>query len=306
MNILIAGASGFIGTELVNALHSNHQITVLGRSKQKLQQHFCANIPQVTWEMLPQLDATDYDVIINLCGHNIAASRWNDKVKQLLIGSRVDTTAALVNWIITHKAQPHFYCANAVGIYGLQQNGDPRELDENTIIDFSQPRDFLSEIGIKWQQALQPGIDYGMKITSTRFGVVLKKGEGMLKQLAPSFNFGLGSILGDGKQVISWVHIEDLIGAFLFLLKHSNFTGPFNLTSPYPVNQAEFAKTLASVMHRPLWLKMPAFVIRTLFGEMGETLLLHGQRVIPKRLIEEGYQFQFPELQGALEKEFNQ
>ncbi|KTC81664.1 TIGR01777 family oxidoreductase [Legionella brunensis] len=304
MKLLIAGASGFVGSELVKALLPQHEITVLGRSQHKLQHHFSANVTQTTWDTLSNLDASHYNAVINLSGHNIAASRWNDKIKQLLITSRVNTTTDLIHWAIKQNAKPHFYCANAVGIYGLQKNGDPKILDEDTPIDFEHPKDFLSEIGIKWQRALEPALEHGMKVTITRFGVVLKKENGMLKKLAPSFNLGLGSIVGDGEQVISWVHIDDVVGAYTFLLKHPGLTGVFNVTSPNPVSQAEFAKILAKTMHRPLWLKTPAFVIRTLFGEMGECLLLQGQRVIGKKLPQAGYQFHFPELAQALEKEF--
>ena len=181
MNILIAGASGFIGHELVHALCDEHQITALGRNKSILTREFPKNIACCSWEELPNLDANQFDAVINLCGLNIAESRWNDKIKKELIDSRVNTCNTLINWIIKHQAKPHFICANAVGIYGLQDKDDKRTFDENTLIDFVNPRDFLSEIGIKWQMALQPAIDYGMPVTSTRFGVVLKKGQGMLK-----------------------------------------------------------------------------------------------------------------------------
>ncbi|WED42164.1 TIGR01777 family oxidoreductase [Legionella cardiaca] len=305
MNILIAGASGFIGHELVNALLPNNKITVLGRSTKKLQQNFSANVTQTTWDTLPDLNASNYDAIINLSGHNIGDSRWNHKVKQLLIDSRVNTTTSLITWAVAQNAKPHFYCANAVGIYGLQKNGDSQTFDENTPINFAHPTDFMSEIGIKWQEALQPALEHGMKVTITRFGVVLKKGKGMLKKLAPSFYLGLGSIIGNGQQVISWVHIEDVIQAYLFLLNNPQLTGEFNVTAPNPVSQAEFAKTLAQAMNRPLWLRTPALIIRMLFGEMGDCLLLQGQRVVGKRLPEAGYQFRFPQLSSALKKEFD-
>ena len=139
-------------------------------------------------------------------------------------------------------------------------------------------------------------------MTTTRFGVVLGQGEGMLKQLSPSFKWGLGAIVGDGKQILSWVHIDDVVGGLIFLLDHPELTGPFNLTSPYPVSQAEFARVLAKAMHRPLLLTMPAFVIQLLFGEMGECLLLKGQRVLPKRLLASGYTFRYPALVDALEQ----
>lgn len=303
MKILIAGASGFIGQELVKALTAKHNLTVLGRNRIILQQRFSKEITFCTWDTLPEEDAQTYDVLINLCGHNIAASRWTKEVKKQLIESRVNTSATLIDWAVKQNARPRFYCANAIGIYGLQENGAPEAFDENSLIDFDHPKDFLSEIGIRWQQALQPAVDHGMEITITRFGVVLKKGQGMLKKLTPSFYFGLGSIVGDGKQVISWVHIQDLVDAFLFLLNKPELNGVFNITSPYPVSQAEFAHTLAKAMHRPLLLKTPAFIIRVLFGEMGECLLLKGQRVIPKRLMENGYQFHYPQLVNALNKE---
>lgn len=304
MNILIAGASGFIGKKLVMALQKNHDVTVVGRDLVLLQRHFYKPVDCISWDELTHINAKQFDAIINLCGYNIAASRWNNQIKKQIIDSRVNTSKLLIDWTIQYDAKPHFLCANAVGIYGMQNSQDATELDEDTPIDFKIPRDFLSEIGIRWQQALQPAIDYGMKVTITRFGVVLGKGEGVLKKLMPSFYLGLGSILGDGKQVLSWVDIDDVVGAIIFLLNRPELTGVFNVTSPNPVTQAEFARVLASTLHRPLFLKMPSFIVRFLFGEMGECLLLKGQRVVPSRLVEYGYQFQYPELVDALRHEF--
>ncbi|QBR84606.1 TIGR01777 family protein [Legionella israelensis] len=304
MDILIAGASGFIGQELVKALKNHHQITVLGRDSSKLQDKFSKEIKQCTWDKLDELKAKNYDAVINLCGHNISAGRWTVEVKQKIIDSRVDTTTSLINWAISQNAKPHFYCANAVGIYGLQKNGDKETFNENSPIEFEHPRDFLNLVGARWQQATQLAIDHGMNVTITRFGVVLKKGRGMLKKLTPSYYLGLGSVIGDGQQVISWVHLDDVVHAYLFLLEHPDLIGAFNITSPYPVEQKEFAKTLAKSMHRPLLLKTPAIVIRLLFGEMGDCLINKGQRVAAKRLIEAGYQFRYPELKDALTHEF--
>jgi uncharacterized protein (TIGR01777 family) len=304
MNILIAGASGFIGQELVTALKQHHSITVLGRDKATLQRKFLKPITLVTWDSLSQLDANSYDVVINLCGSNVAASRWSPAVKSELIESRVRSISRLTDWIIKQGAKPRFMCANAVGIYGLQENGDRTEFDEESPVHTNHPQDFLSEIGLKWQQALQPAIDYGLNVVTMRFGVVLKKGQSMLKKLGLSFYMGLGSIVGDGKQAISWVHIDDIIGAILFLLMKPEASGAFNITAPNPASQAEFSHALAKAMHRPLLLKTPAFVIRALFGEMGDCLLLKGQRVIPKRLKESGYVFIYPRIEDALTHEF--
>lgn len=303
MKILIAGATGFIGKKLVGALVLEHQITVLGRDLVKLKRLFPHAERCVTWDTLSDVDARQYNTIINLSGYNISGSRWNKSVKQQLIDSRVNTTKALIDWVLNQQAKPHFICANAVGIYGLQGSQDNRQLDEDSPINCDNPIDFMSEIGVRWQQALQPAIHNGLPVTSTRFGVVLAKEGGMLKKLTPSFYMGLGSVLGDGKQVLSWIDSDDLIAALLFLINHPQLTGVFNLCSPNPVTQSEFAHTLALVMHRPLFLKMPAFLVRLIFGEMGDCLLLKGQSVIPTRLLQQGYIFQYPKLIDALQKE---
>lgn len=304
MNILIAGATGFIGKKLVAALKANHSITVLGRDMANLNRYFSQPVNAVTWKDLPNLNASSYDAIINLCGYNISDSRWNERIKKLIIQSRVKTTSTLVDWAIKQGAKPRFICANAVGIYGMQDKTDDSLLDEDSHIDFAHPKDFMSEIGIRWQEALQPAIDYGLSVASTRFGVVIGHDEGILKKLSPSFYMGCGSVIGDGNQMMSWVHIDDLVNAIIFLLKKPDLTGVFNLTSPHPVSQAEFAQTLAKTMHRPLLLRMPAFVIRILFGEMGDCLLLNGQRVVPSRLMKLGYEFRYPNIVDALRHEY--
>ncbi len=304
MNLLIAGASGFIGQELTAALKNKHHVTAVGRDLSRLKATFSSGVEFCTWDHLNELDANSYDAIINLCGTNISAQRWSIEVKRKIIDSRVDTTQSLINWAINQQAQPHFYCANAVGIYGMQKDGDKEVFTEDSLIEFDKPRDFLNEVGARWQQATQEALDHGMKVTITRFGVVLKKGQGMLKKLSPSYYLGLGSVVGSGEQVISWIHIDDLVGAYIFLLNHPELTGAFNLTSPHPVEQKEFANTLSKAMNRPRLLKTPAFVIRLLFGEMGDCLINHGQRVAAKRILEAGFQFKYPLLEQALNHEY--
>ena len=303
--LLIAGGTGFIGQALIHALLPDYQITVLSRSKSHVHDLFGKQVKASSWEELPLLDASTYQAVINLCGKSIAASRWNDKIKQEIIDSRVNTNTALINWLISQEVKPHFYSANAIGIYGIQPKGDKTAFDEETPLDFAHPKDYLSKVGILWQKSLHPAIKYGIPVTITRFGVVLKRHEGMLQKMTPAFKFGLGSVIGDGRQVISWVHYQDVVRAYEFLLKNPQLTGAFNVTSPNPVTQRMFAKTLAQTLKRPLLLKTPAWVIRLLFGEMGEALLNQGQRVIPKRLPDEGFSFSYPRLQDALCEEYS-
>jgi len=299
VNILIAGGSGLIGQELIKGLAEEHHFTVLGRNKESLRQIFNQSISTVDWDELNSLDATMFDVVINLCGMNIAKSRWTAKVKEEIISSRVQTTERLVKWIVKQEARPHIYCANAVGIYGLQEENSTVDLIEETVIDFNHPKDFLSEICIRWQEPLKEAVEAGVPVTTTRFGVVLKKKKGFLGKLYPSFICGLGSVIGDGSQYLSWIDSVDLVNAYRFLLNHPELTGPVNITAPVPCMQKEFAQAYARFLHRPLLLKTPACVIRWLFGEMGESLINKGQRVVPKRLLEAGFQFEKPTIWDA-------
>lgn len=305
MHILIAGASGFIGKALVQALQPTHTLTLLGRNQGKLDKTFPSNTTNITWNNLSTIDASKIDVIINLSGLNIAAKRWSPAVKQLLISSRVNTNQMLTEWLIKARAKPHFICANAVGIHGGHLGDETITFDEASAINREKPIDFLSEICIQWQNSLDQAKANGIPVTFTHFGVVLKKHEGMLKKLEPSFYMGLGSIVGDGQQIISWIHLDDLIQAMIMIINDPTIVDRINLTSPQPVTQKTFAEALAHAMHRPLFLKMPASVINLLFGEMGEKLLLQGQCVLPKRLTEFGFKFKYPSIQAALQIEYS-
>lgn len=301
MNILIAGASGLIGQELIHGMSNEHHFTVLGRHKDSLRQVFSGQVISVSWDELDNLDASQFDAVINLCGYNIAAARWNPKVKSDIINSRVQTTEILVQWILRRNARPHFYCANAVGIYGLQKNGDPTVLTEESIVDFGQPTDFLNDIGLRWQNALKAAEDAGLAVTTTRFGVVLKKGKGFLGKLYPIYFWGLGSTIGSGTQYLSWIDSDDVVNVYRFLLNHPQITGPVNITSPNPCMQKEFAEAYAKSLRRPLFLTTPALVTQFLFGEMGDALMNQGQRVVPKRLLDAGFHFKWDTISKALE-----
>jgi uncharacterized protein (TIGR01777 family) len=303
MNILIAGASGFIGTALVNHLSQSHKITVLGRNLEKLESIFPKDISKLTWDTLKVHNPKQCDLIINLSGSSIGAKRWSSKVKKELIESRTGTNQQLVEWLIHHHAKPRFFCANAIGIYGAQDISADFFDEESPLLQSSD--DFLQHIGLTWEQSLKSAIHARIPVTTLRFGVVLKQGEGMLKKLELPFRLGLGSVLGSGNQALSWIYYKDLINAIDFLIEHQEVTGPVNITSPYPITQREFAILLAQALKRPLFFKTPKLFIKILFGEMGDYLLLKGQRVLPKRLNELGFKFTYPKIESVLIEEFH-
>jgi uncharacterized protein (TIGR01777 family) len=158
------------------------------------------------------------------------------------------------------------------------------------------------QVGVEWEAATQSASEAGIDVTLMRFGVVLKRGEGMLKKLELPFKLGLGSIVGSGKQILSWIHIDDLVSAIQFLIQHPEITGPVNICSPVAVTQQQFAVQLAAQLKRPLWMRMPAWSVKLLFGQMGDELLLSGQHVYPARLIDQGFKFAYPEIAAALQQ----
>jgi uncharacterized protein (TIGR01777 family) len=180
----------------------------------------------------------------------------------------------------------------------------------NQMYDESSPiawdgltHDFLSTVAIAWEKALKPAIDAGIPVTILRFGVVLKRRQGFLKKLAPSFYCGLGAVIGEGAQPLSWIHHQDLAQAVDFLISHPNLSGPFNLCSPHPVTQKTFATAYAQALNRPLWLTLPKRVIKLLFGQMGDELINQGQAVLPSTLNAAGFEFKYPRIDDALSKE---
>jgi len=303
MNILIAGASGFIGKILYKALSPKHDITVIGRDFAKLERSFPKNVNKLTFSELAHHDAINYDLIINLSGSNIGAKRWSQSSKKELVQSRTSTNQILIDWLIAKGAKPRFFCANAVGIYGAYENNS-HCFDEFSSLP-SRTDDFLQEISLAWEQSLQKAIDASIPVTTLRFGVVLKKGEGMLKKLELPFYCGLGSVLGSGQQVLSWVHYQDLLDAINFLIEKPDVTGPVNITSPLPVSQKEFAGEFAKVINRKLLFTTPSWLVKLMFGEMGEYLLLKGQNVAPKRLTDMGFQFSYKTISAALAQEYS-
>lgn len=293
MKVLIAGASGLVGSALIPALEAEGaEVTRLVRTS--------AGAGEVEWHPNnDQIDATKlegFDAIINFAGENIAGGRWTDDVKRKIHDSRVNGTHLLSEAIAGLKQQPKvFLCASATGIYG--DRGD-ETLDEQS----DSGGGFLAGVCREWEQATEPAAAAGVRTVNLRFGPILAREGGMLSKLLTPFKMGMGGKVGSGKQFISWVAIDDVVGAIKLALKDESIRGPLNIVSPHPVTNEEFTKTLGHVLSRPTALSVPAFAARLAFGEMADEMLLTSQRVIPKRLNDAGFEFEYPELEGAFRK----
>lgn len=307
MKILIGGGSGFLGRTLVPVLlHEGHQVTVMGREINRLKNIFPADVKLASWGELNELNPDEFDAVINLAGANIAGKRWSDAYKQEMLSSRVKFTDELSAWCSkATQSHPHLYNASAIGYYGLQ-NEIPASggCTETASVDEVKDASFSGQLVRRWERAAMMAAGENVPVTIMRFGVVLRRGEGMLKQLELPARLGLGAVVGSGSQPISWIDADDWIKAILFLLNHPEITGVVNLTAPEIVTQKTFTKTLGNVFHRPSLLWLPAPVVKILFGQMGEELLLSGQAVKPKRLQDLHFTFQYPTLEAALRHEF--
>jgi uncharacterized protein len=293
MRVLIAGASGLVGSALIPALEAEGaEVTRLVRSS--------AGAGEIEWHPNSnQIDATQlegFDAVINLAGENIAAGRWTDEQKRKIRDSRVNGTHLLSEAIARLKQRPAvFLCASATGIYG--DRGDDT-LDEQS----ASGGGFLAGVCREWEQATEPAVQAGVRTVTLRFGPILAREGGMLAKLLTPFKMGMGGKVGSGKQYISWVAIDDVVNAIKLALKDASLRGPLNIVSPNPVTNEVFTKTLGHVLSRPTALAMPAFAVRLAFGEMADEMLLTSQRVLPKKLNDAGYTFQQPELEDALRK----
>ncbi|PHS72974.1 MAG: TIGR01777 family protein [Cycloclasticus sp.] len=292
MNILITGGTGFIGSTLCKRLlDNNNDIVVLSRRADAIEKPLRGIN---TFDELKS-DVT-FEVVINLAGEPIADKRWSDQQKQRILNSRLDTTKKLVEYLKTTQHKPKLLISgSAIGFYGVGETND-QLVDENTGGDNS----FSSHLCQQWEAAALQAQVLGIRTCLLRTGIVLGGGGGALNKMLPPFKFGLGGKIGTGEQWMSWIHLDDLIGIILYCIEHENLNGAVNGTSPKPVTNQVFTKTLGKVLKRPTCLAMPKFVIKLLMGQMGEELLLTGKRVLPAKILSAGYAFKYQTLETAL------
>lgn len=291
MKIVIAGAGGLVGSALIPSLETKgHEVTRMVRSH--------PGAGEIEWH--PHHDEVDpsglegFDAIVNLGGENIAGARWSDEQKRKIRDSRVHGTHLLSETIAKLHSRPRvFLCASATGIYG--DRGD-EVLDEQS----ESGGGFLAGVCREWEAAAQPAVSAGVRVVNLRFGPILAREGGMLAKMLTPFKLGLGGKVGSGKQYISWVAIDDVVGAIGLALANESLRGPLNVVSPNPVTNEVFTKTLGHVLSRPTVFAMPAFAARLAFGEMADEMLLVSQRVVPKKLSEAGDTFRYSHLEDAI------
>jgi uncharacterized protein len=294
--VLISGASGMIGTELVRAFTAN-RISVVHLVRKPTpdgQQEICW-FPRSAQAIADPSLLEGFDAVIHLSGANIGAHRWTPAYKREIVDSRVQTTQALSTLLAGLRHPPQtFLCASATGIYGSR--GD------EILTEKSVPgSEFLAECCIAWEASAQPAKAAGIRVAHLRFGAVLSPHRGALAKILPLFRLGLGGRLGSGHQWMSWISLPDAVDAVAHILNTPQLAGPINMVSPIPVTNAEFTRTLAHAVHRPAILPAPAFALRAALGEMADEALLASARVIPDQLTGTGFHFQHAPLASALE-----
>jgi len=294
MNILVTGGSGFIGRQLTKLLLSQqHQVIVLTRSRNKTQALLPArcvlveSLDEIPQNLLPH-------AVINLAGEAIADKYWSVKRKHLLRISRIQFTKNLVDWIMEHVPDLKVMISgSALGYYGSQEGAIA--LTESS----AAVEGFTHQLCKDWEFEALRLESIGCRVCLLRTGLVLGNDGGALAKMLPAFKYYLGGPVASGQQVMSWIHMDDMIHAIVFLLNHSHAKGAYNITSPHAVNNLEFSLTLAKLLHRPAIFRVPVFILRLMLGE-GAELLVQGQRVIPERLQKAGFKFSYPHLKGAL------
>lgn len=293
MRAFLTGGSGFVGKNLISGLKKRgFQVTVLSRSGKGLEdKEVRVVIGDPTAPGDWQKEVIGHQIVINLAGSSIF-QRWTEENKRLIRDSRILTTKNLVEALKYSQGPVTLFSTSAVGYYGFR--GD-EPLDESA----PPGDDFLARLASDWESEAFVAQEFGHRVVITRFGIVLGRNGGALAMMVRPFRYFLGSGFGSGRQYFSWIHERDLVEAFLFLLK-SDLTGPVNLTAPNPVTNQELMNAIAKALKRPIFLpNIPNFILRLFLGEFA-LVLLNGQRILPKRLLEAGYNFLYPTIQEAL------
>jgi hypothetical protein len=290
MHVLISGSTGLLASALVPRLVANgDRVTRLVRA---------TDVSGVRWDpSCGELDATaleGIDAVVHFSGESIAAGRWTASRRASILESRVKSTELIASTIARMPRPPRtLVVASAVGIDG--NRGDERLTEESTAGDF-----FLTHVCQSWEEAAAPARAAGIRVVHPRFGIILSKKGGALKPLLLAFNLMAGGPIGDGKQWWSWIAIDDVVGALMHILRTESLVGPVNVTAPNPATNRDFVRALGRVLHRPSFMPLPAFAARIILGQMADELLLQSARVEPRRLLESGYSFAYPELEPAL------
>ena len=297
--VVIAGGSGFLGGALVPRLAREHTVIVLTRSKPRKETKEGDRVRTVQWtpdgtlgDWAAAIEGTD--AIVNLAGAGIADRRWTEARKRELIDSRVQSTASLVQAVLSATNPPKtFIQQSGVGFYGAY--------DDGPLFDEASPpgHDFLAEMAIQWEASVKPVETIGTRLVTVRTGIVLAKHGGALKKMMLPFRFFAGGPIGSGRQYMSWIHLEDWTGMIAWAIRMRLVTGTINATAPNPVQNWEFCRALGRAMRRPSWAPVPGFVLKMMFGEMAEVALLKGQRAVPSHANELKFAFRYQEIRPA-------
>lgn len=292
MNIAITGATGLIGQNLSQFLERNgHKVSKLSRSKTNVKDfvHFDYKSKEIELDKLEHVD-----VIVHLAGESIAGY-WTKHKKEEIKTSRVEGTRFLVNSILKLQNKPkHFICASAIGAYG---NRDDEIVDEKS--DYGNG--FLADISKDWENEASVLESHNIRVVNLRIGLVLSNLGGALKSMLLPFKMGMGGKLGSGQQYMSWVMLEDVVGAIDFIINNKDINGPVNIVAPKPVTNEQFTKELGNALGRPTILNVPAFVLNTLVPDMAKEIILSSTRAVPQKLLDKGYQFQYTDIDSAFD-----
>lgn len=298
MKILITGGTGFVGTQLTSRfIQEGNEVTILSRSLKRSggAPRGISYLQGDPTQKGPWQEAVkNHDAVVNLAGASIF-ERWTEEHKRAIRESRINTTRNIVEGIRSDRGkQMTLFSTSAVGYYGFHG-------DEEITEEFPPGTDWLAKVSVEWEGEALKARAKGARVVITRFGIVLGEKGGALGQMVPLFKKFIGGPIGSGKQWFSWVHINDLAGAFVFLMKHPEILGSVNVCAPNPVRNKDLAKALGKALHRPSFMPAPGFMIKLVLGEFG-SVILEGQRVLPRRLLENGFVFQYPDIEKALQR----
>jgi len=294
MKIVIAGGSGFIGAKLTDLLiKDGHEVVILTRNEKATEK----GVSYVVWlreGATPEKDLENVDAFINLAGTSINDGRWTEKHKKEIYNSRMVAIEELLRIIDAMPEKPSIFInASAIGIYPVSL--DTVYTEKSTVA----PNDFLGKTVSDWEKKAKLVEQYGVRTAFMRFGVVLGNEGGALPLMTLPYRLFVGGTIGSGKQWVSWIHISDVVRSIKFALENNHVTGPINVTAPTPVRMKDFGQTIGSVLNRSHWLPVPSFVLKIVLGQKSK-LVLEGQKVLPNVLIENGFDFTFPNLDDAL------